>query len=45
MAAVWEWLLTKWLAPQQWQTLETGEQQEDSEKSMVTLRFFDIQRA
>jgi hypothetical protein len=45
MAVVREWLLTKWLASQQWQTLEPGARQEGSEKSTVTSRFLDIQGA
>jgi hypothetical protein len=50
MAAVWEWLLAKWLAKwlasSQWRTLESGEQQQEgSEKWMITLRSLDIPRA
>jgi hypothetical protein len=45
MAVVREWLLMKWLASQHWQTLGSEAQQEDSEKSTVTSRFFDIQGA
>ena len=49
MAAVWEYLLKMWLkkrlTSQQWRTSESGEQQEGSEKSTKTSRFFDIQGA
>jgi hypothetical protein len=38
-------LLTKWLASQQWQTPESGERQEGSEKSTTTSLSFDIQGA
>jgi hypothetical protein len=45
MAAVWEWSLKQRLTSQQWQTPESGEQQEGSEKSTKTSRFFHIQEA